>query len=592
MAAHNMIDWLPCHANKRMLTETLRNRFGLGDGYIGSDCGNVEALMNSYTGFSHDSMDAAVQAAEAGVDQDMPGGSFEHLDQAVRFGLISNSSFNRAVANVLRKKFAVGLFESPYTSEAATVNINSPAHRALARQAASEGIILLRNERETLPIEPSAIKTVAVVGPFGGCPASTHYSYGISNGTSCKAKIAMLGGYTAGLGDELRIRVVSVAEAFEDRGFAVTFEQGSDGGVFGPAPADQGAAVAAAAKSDLAVVVIGTMACTCCGKCANGEAGDRDSDFDPEGDQLGLLAAVLKVTAGTKTKVVVVLVHGRPATFGGLAGDRLLLGDDDVPGVDALLAAWRPGEEGGNSIADIILGEVNPSGKTSQAWVRGPGAVNSPSNPWFQPPNPGGGNPPFHNAWRINGDRVPVSPLFPMGFGLSYTNFSFTGTTVDATGIPPGGLNGTTLANATLRVGVVVKNSGKRPGKTAVIVTYGKLTRGVVRYIRMIAAFTKVELAVGQSRQVFLPVRVSDLARYDPQQPWHDLHGAAIRGAYVVDAGVYTFYVGDCVDNSGITSHPVNSAYSACEPTNATVTLGEVDKDAPSGPPRLYGIYL
>ena len=146
----------------------------------------------------------------------------------------------------------------------------------------------------------------------------------------------MLGGYTAGLGDDLRIRVVSVAEAFEDRGFAVTYEQGSDGGVAGPGAADQSAAVAAAAKSDLAVVVIGTMACTCCGQCANGEAGDRDSEFDPEGNQLALLAAVLKATAGTKTKVVVVLVHGRPVTFGGVAGDKLLLGGDGIPGVDAL----------------------------------------------------------------------------------------------------------------------------------------------------------------------------------------------------------------------------------------------------------------
>ena len=89
-----------------------------------------------------------------------------------------------------------------------------------------------------------------------------------------------------------------------------------------------------------------------------------------------------------------------------------------------------------------------------------------------------------------------------------------------------------------------------------------------------------------------MPVRVSDLARYAPEQPWHDLQNTAVRGAYVVDAGEYTFYVGDCVDNSGITVQPVNSTYTACEPTNVTVTLGEVDKAAPPGPPQLYGIYL
>jgi beta-glucosidase len=279
MAAHNMIDWLPCHANRRMLTDTLRNRFGLRDGYIGSDCGNVEALFKSFTGFSDSEADGAVLAAEAGVDQDMPGEAFLKLDQSVISGAMSNDTLDRAVSNVLRKKFALRLFDSPYTPEAATANINAPAHRHLALEAARQGTVLLRNEKvpvwpfqpgktvDALPVDAAIIKKVAVVGPFGGCPSG-------QNGTACKAKIAMLGGYTAGLGDELRVRVVSVQEAFEERGFDVTYEQGSDGGVSGPGKADQGAAVSAAAESDLALVVIGTMACTCCGKCANGEAGE------------------------------------------------------------------------------------------------------------------------------------------------------------------------------------------------------------------------------------------------------------------------------------------------------------------------------
>ncbi len=326
----------------------------------------------------------------------------------------------------------------------------------------------------------------------------------------------------------------------------------------------------------------------------NGEAGDRDSEFDPEGDQLALLSAVLKATTGSPTKVVVVLIHGRPVTFGGTAGDKVLLGGDGVPGVDALLSAWRPGEEGGRAIADIILGETNPSAKTAQAWLRGPGAVLSPSNPWFQPPNPGGGNPPFHNHWRVNGDQVPVSPLFPMGYGLSFTSFEFANAAVDASAVPPEGLNGTLLANVTLTVTVKVSNTGKRRGATPVIVTFSKLTRGVVRYIRMIAAFTKVDLTPGQSETLAIPVRVSDLARYDTDIMHYDLHHSPVRGAYVVDAGEYTLFVGDCVDNSGITAYPSGNAttYTKCEPLNATLTLGKETQSMRPGPPPLYGIYL
>ena len=113
----------------------------------------------------------------------------------------------------------------------------------------------------------------------------------------------------------------------------------------------------------------------------------------------------------------------------------------------------------------------------------------------------------------------------------------------------------------------------------------------MVRYIRMVAGFTKVELAAGQTKHIEVPVRLSDLARYDTEQPWHDRLGTTVRGAYVVDAGEYTMFVGDCVDGGGITAHPGNSTYPVCSPLNATVVLGK-ESEEPRGPPRLYGVYL
>ena len=189
-----------------------------------------------------------------------------------------------------------------------------------------------------------------------------------------------------------------------------------------------------------------------------------------------------------------------------------------------------------------------------------------------------------------------VRVVLSQGYGLSYTTFTFEHASVDSSSIPAEGMNGTGLANITLSVKVTVTNTGKRQGATPVIVTFGKLTRGVVRYIRMIAAFTKVDLSPLQSKALSIPVRVSDFARYDSDFPWHDLHGTPVRGAYVVDAGDYTLFVGDCVDNSGITAYPAaNATYTQCVPLNTTFTLGQAVTPpwpGPQGPPPLYGVYL
>jgi beta-glucosidase len=178
-----------------------------------------------------------------------------------------------------------------------------------------------------------------------------------------------------------------------------------------------------------------------------------------------------------------------------------------------------------------------------------------------------------------------------MGYGLSYTPFNVTVATVGMAGVPMGGLNGTEMANTTLTLGVTVTNAGHLAGATPIIVTFAKNTRGVVRYIRMVAAFTKVYLEPGETKQLTIPVRISDLARYDPFLPWHDLLGNPVQGAYVVDTGNYTFYVGDCVDNGGITAYPVSrSTYTRCTPAAATAALGDLAHATKR--PQLWGVYL
>ena len=188
----------------------------------------------------------------------------------------------------------------------------------------------------------------------------------------------MLGGYTAGRISGAGVQVVSIEEAFRDRGFNTTWALGTAAtGVQNAEEAAPGIAAAAAlvSSTDLAVVTVGCVACTCCDRCGCGEAGDRQ-DFDLEGQQLALLDAVLTASEVHHTQIVVVTVCGRPVTFG--HGNAIL---NRVP---AMISAFRPGEEGGNAIADLIVGDYSPGGRLAQNWLRHVGQIFSPANPWYQ----------------------------------------------------------------------------------------------------------------------------------------------------------------------------------------------------------------
>lgn len=391
MASHNMIDWIPCHANRKMLTDTLRNRFGLLNGYIGSDNTNIEGLSGYFRGFAANNSDAAVIAMRAGVDQDMPGGTFIQADMLVENGKLDNATLDRAVSNILAKKFASGLFDHPTLDPSMAANVNAPTHRKAAREAAIQGTVLLKNDGGLLPLQASKLNNIAVVGPFADDVQAMHGGYSPGPiGPPPYSKEAQSAPGRA-------VVSVTVAGALKARGFNITLVQGSDGGRGGPAAPKGGigAAVEAAKGADFTVVVTGATSCSCCGKCGNGEAGDRQ-DLTMEGDQLELISAI----SNTTSKFVVVLIHGRPLSFG--PNNAIL---DQIP---ALLAAWRPGEEGGNAVADLLFGDAVPSGRLAQAWPLSAGYIHGPSNPWFQ----------THTAmtggmYFPNGDGTPFSALFP-----------------------------------------------------------------------------------------------------------------------------------------------------------------------------------
>ena len=441
-------------------------------------------------------------------------------------------------------------------------SIDAPESRELARTAAEEGSVLLLNDG-SLPLDPARVRSIAVVGPFGDGEA---------------AERAMLGGYSPG---QPAKGTVTVAEGLRRRGFDVSVAVGCGAGVGGPSvtPADFDAAVALASKADAVVVALGTTSCGCCVRCGNGEAGDRMS-LEPEGKQLALLGAVVKAAKPRNTPVIVVLVHGRPMSFqgdggnggngggdagngggnggyGGGGGGSGAVGANALAGVNAMLSTWRPGEEGGSAIANLLLGDTNPSGRLAQAWQRSAGYIHSPTSPWFQAHSsmvPG--------KYFGNGDGTPLTPLFPFGHGLSYTTFQYDGLAASTASLPA-----TWHSGLRFQLHLTVRNNGTRAGSTVVLAAYTRQTRGVVRHMKELCAFAKVHLNAGEERTVAMDVRVSDLARYDPyaarDAPPVEMstggggaHGGlseySYPGAWLIDGGAYTFFAAGCISNPAL----------------------------------------
>jgi beta-glucosidase len=416
MVSHNAVQSVPNHMSARLLTGVLRGQFGLAAGFLMSDEGDVRAL----TDFSlvTDERAAAAAAVTAGVDIDLsdaPTAYAAHLADLVVSGAVPAAALDRAAAAVLRAKFAAGLFDgATYVNASRLPAVNNGTARALTRRAAAESLVLLKNENATLPLDlargsPSAPLRVAVLGGNAGCDLSTP-------AWACPAVYAQVGGYA-----HTGASVVTVLDAFAAAAEAsagklvVSFAEGAS-----PANTNAsgiGAAVAAAAAADVVVVVLGhgTLSIAT-GDC--GEEMDAD-DLDLDGAQGDLLWALL-TTAGVP-RVVLVLVHGRPLTFGAGAASRWAPynGMLDLPRLGAVVAAWRPGQEGGNAVLDVLTGAVNPSGRLAQVWPRHVGQVRQ-RTPWSQAFSPAAGR--GYAPWHVALD----SPLYPFGFGLSYNNATFT----------------------------------------------------------------------------------------------------------------------------------------------------------------------
>jgi beta-glucosidase len=450
MAAYNSLDGLPCSCNPWLLTELLRSEWGF-EGFVVSDYDSVIHILEKHA-VAADKTEVAKRAVEAGLDVELPGSICftGPMLAGLKKGSISEKAVDEAVSRVLSVKFRMGLFEDRLVDEGkAAAGSHTPPHQALALRMAQEAITLLKNEKKTLPF-PARLTSLAVIGPQAGR--------------------SVLGGYTwDGYAAD---RFTTPLQAIENKvgeKVAVHYAFGCD--VTGDAKDGIAAAVEAARQSQCAVLFLGNDRRT------EGEQKDR-ANLELPGAQPELIEAV----AATGVPVVVVLINGAPVVM-----------TEWIDKVAAVVEAWYPGEAGGQAIADVLFGDANPSGKLPVSLPRSMGQL-----PLFYNYKPSG---------RID-DYVDLSgkPLFPFGFGLSYTSFGYRGLVI-------------TPANARavdkVTVSLEVENTGSLAGDEVVQLYVHDKLASVVRPIKELKAFQRISLQPGETRQVRLELDVHQLGLYD-----------------------------------------------------------------------------
>jgi beta-glucosidase len=479
MASHGEIDGVPAHADVELLHDTLREDWEF-DGYVVSDWDDIRRI-HSLHGVAASEGEAAIMALKAGVDIELANnGVYMMLPQLVRDGLISESFVRRAAERILRAKFKCGLFDMVHANpDLAQTLSRSDAHRALALEMAEESVVLLKNDGNILPLNPSTKQRILVVGPnaasvhLGGYSPKPHVGVSLLQGIEEYAgdkdiEVIYAEGCKITLGDEGQNEIETDAD--DTAGFAASEDN----------QRLISEAVSLAKTADIIIMAIGGNEHTAREAYFAGDSrGDRD-DIDLIGDQNALAEALLKLGKPT----VAVLIHGRPLSPQLIAAK-----------CPAILDAFYPGEEGGHALARILFGDVNPSGKLPVTLVRNVGQL-----PGFYYQQPTGK---FRNY--VASDST---PLFPFGHGLTYSSFEV--------GEPRLQSSEAALGDE-VRVSVQVKNTGDRDGQEVVQLYIRDEIASRARPIKLMRGFKKVGLKAGEAQQVEFNLGSPDFGFYDAE---------------------------------------------------------------------------
>jgi len=500
MNSYSEIDGVPVGASREILTELLRDEMGFG-GTVISDYFTVPTL-ETYHHITDNRTEAAARALEAGIDLEVPSLScYRQLGEALESGRIEMQTIDTAVERVLRQKFELGLFEAPYVdAKAAESAFDTLDHRNLARTIAQKSIVLLKNDGDLLPFSKD-IRSIAVVGPCADSarllqgdyhwPTHAEVMFGriAENGTGeadqpapAMSRAANRDGTAPNLA-EMFVPHVTLLEGIREAvgsGVEVAHARGCD--VVDDDTSGIAEAAAVAARAEVAIVAVGTRSGLVDGS-TSGESSDR-TDLRLTAAQRALVEAV--VATGTPTAII--LING-----------GILAIPEIAEAVPAIVEAWLPGEEGGHAIADILFGDVNPSGRLPVSLPRSVGQM-----PLFYNHKPSGGR----TNWRTHYVDSPATPLYPFGHGLSYTRFEYSDLQLDTDEI---------AADGSLALSCRVTNVGERAGDEVVQVYLHDVVASCSRPVKQLTGFARIPLEPGEGAKITFDVDMSQLALWNPE---------------------------------------------------------------------------
>jgi len=502
MSAYMDLNEVPATGNYFLLRDVLRETWKF-DGFVVSDAMAIGSLVTH--GYARDREDAAYKAFHAGVNMDMASYTYlNELPKLVKSGRVTEAQIDALVRPLLAAKYKLGLFENAYIDESRiSAVLNDPASAAIAREAAQRSMVLLKNDAQLLPLDKSGKKysSIAVIGPVADSgPAQVGFWGGMITGG--KDVVTVIEGIKQKGGGGVRIEYAKgptirreIPSVFEGAAGVKLHDEPAQSPADAQAAFEQ--AVATAKRCDVAVMVLGE------GVLMAGEAASNSS-LRLAGRQQELLEAVV----ATGKPVVLVLINGRPLNISWAAEH-----------VGAILVAWEPGNQGGNAVADILFGDANPGGKLTVSWPRSAGQ--EPLYYAHMITHAAETDPDFKSRYQ----DVKTSPLYPFGYGLSYTKFAISNLQLSKTQAKRG---------ESVGVSVDVQNTGSVAGDEVVQVYIHQQSGSASRPVRQLKGFEKVSLVPGEKKTVHFALGKDELTYWSPSER-----------TWVLEPAVFDVWAGD-----------------------------------------------